>query len=149
MVVNRACTLPNRPLRWASLLLGFAIVVVTCRTAILPRVAFAQRAEAERWLSVCERVVGLDRIKNGKAHLQAGKARHLAFAPMDVDDDADDDGDDDCLAMDDAALPIARSLDVARAHGGRAQPIAVAPREIFRAMTRGQHEARGPPSMSA
>jgi hypothetical protein len=98
--VLRTARSPTRRERAVLLLLAIATLVVLCRTALLPRLAFAQQAAADRARVASELgTLGFDKIRNAKTHFATGK-RHLAFAPLDVDDDGDDDGDDDCLGVD-------------------------------------------------
>lgn len=129
-------------------LLMVAMLVVLCRTALLPRLAFAQQAAADR--ARIARDVGaiaFDKIKHGKTHFSSGK-RHLAFAPLDVDDDGDDDGDDDCLTIDadlGAAAPV-QQVEGAIVLGRSKVP---APHvSAHRSLDRASHEARGPPHRS-
>jgi len=125
------------------------MLVVLCRTALLPRLAFAQQAAVDR-ARIARDVgsVAFDKIKHGKTHFASGK-RHLAFAPLDVDDDGDDDGDDDCLGVDpdlhavEARLPgVERSVELGIVLIERPETRA------YRAFARGPNSARGPPSVS-
>lgn len=144
-IKHRARRAARRHVRYAIVLLAVALVAVVARTALLPRLAFAQHAALERAVVERTRAYGFrDKIRHSKAHVSGGKGRHLAFAPLDSDDDGDDDGDDDCLAVDEIhhaapppplllpsvyaiaaiEIPSLSSIDSvnARAHGARAPP---------------------------
>jgi len=131
-------------MRWATVLLGLALVVVLSRTAILPRLVFAQRAAVERAVALRERNIGRDKIRHAKTHVTTGKSRHLA--PLDVDDDGDDDGDDDCLATDETLSLSPEVATISKAVVESRATVESIERDGFRDVRRGSHGARAPPS---
>ena len=145
--MSRRTLLLSKRLRWATVLFGLALVVVLSRTAILPRLVFAQRAANERAVALRERSVGHDKIRHAKNHVTTGKSRHLA--PLDVDDDGDDDGDDDCLTIDETIALAPGVATIAHAVFASRVTVASNERDGFREVRHGAHGARAPPSRAS